>query len=217
MNCFCISHHGAHKALTRNQKTWFPAFDEVIHITPVDDWTPGTIGLGTNAWRGLGEGFMLRWKYALKMLSREKVGCIMDYDIVFPPIRIPDDIVEDGEILYCAVFNDDGWGRFSVDTYGHCPGIATGETWRRILEQDGFTGHDNAASDRWTARCAAQAGIKFRRMENGYSRDGHWGNAEREMARQSGALVFHGVKSDADYITVTQTPAYRRACEAAKL
>lgn len=212
MKCICLAHGKAEKILRRNAATWQPAFDEIIYITPTDDHMPGSIALGLSCVRGKGEGFMTRMRYALNLLSEEKVGAVMDYDIVMPPIRMPDEAVGDREILCSQVLYDDYWGKYQSTIYGHSPTIATGETWKRILAQDGFGGDDSEYSDRWMALCAKRASVTFRAVPAGFSKDGAWSNQTREMARQSGAVVFHGVKTDADFIAVTHTPAYRAAC-----
>jgi len=218
MISYCLTHHAAHKNMMRNRKTWHPAFDDVVFITPTDDHTPGTIGLGTSCFRGVGEGFMLRVRYAIGMLAKEKVGALMDYDIVLPPTRIPDDVVKDGEMLCSEVFHDDYYGKYAADVYGHSPTIATGKTWQSILDNDFDDGSmDSKVSDRWLALCAKRAGVEFKRMAGGFSKDGAWNDYHRELARQSGAVIFHGVKTDADFIAATCTPAYRAACKAAKI
>lgn len=213
MKCICLAHGKAEKMLRRNAQTWQPAFDEIIYITPTDDHIPGTIALGASCVRGQGEGFMARMRFGLNYLSGEKVGAIMDYDIVMPPIRMPDHVVEDGEILCSALFFDDYHGTYQTNVYGHSPTIATGATWKRILAEDSADTYENGYSDRWMAICAERAGVGFKGMAQGFSKDGPWNNQIREMARQSGAIVFHGVKTDADFIAATFSPAYRAACQ----
>lgn len=199
MKGICIAHGKRLETLKRNAQTWFPALDSLEVISPEDDPIEGAELLGESCWAGAGN--LARIRAAVKKAAQESIACVLDYDVVFPPIRIPDKIVKDGVVLCSETYMDDEGGKFTYNIYGHCPWIATGKTWKRILAKDDGQIWEHGFTDRWLAVCCVRAGIELLPMRHGFSQYGEWNNKDRERAVESNALIYHGVKSELDFIS----------------
>jgi len=210
MNAIILAHGGAQEAVNRHLPNWNAAFDGLTFISPSDDPLPGSLPIGLS--QRDGTGAIEHLLFAMALASRFPVCCIMEYDaLVFgfpglshsiPPMRFGDRFVGDSQDLFCSeVFpNEDPPDVFAAPTYGHCPWIATGETWWKLLTagadfQRGFP-------DRWLALASIRANVALRGMEGSYSRDRGFDALAARMARLRGAPCIHGVKTAEQFETI---------------
>lgn len=193
MTGIILAHGAASDCVERHIPNWQAAFSEIIIISPYDDPVPGSCMIGDSC--RTGRGIMERILFAAVMASRFKAAAILEYDaLIFQ--RLEEWDIVPGEML-CSVrfLNDDD--QFSAETYSHCPWVATGEDWWRIVG----TGADAQGGnpDRWLAQACELSGVKQLGTIESYSTDRDWPEErilEAIEAKRSGATFIHGVKSE---------------------
>lgn len=224
MNAIILAHGGAQATVNRHLPNWSAAFDGLIFISPSDDPLPGSLPIGLSCRNGTGA--IERILLAVALASHFDSCAIMEYDCLVFPRKIDVSLGEVGgsfiegnavywpfgnwaacdllgtEWMLCSeVFrNEDLAAIFAAPTYGHCPWIATGETWWKLLNagaeyQLGFP-------DRWLALAALRANVALRGMDGAYSRDRGFDAQAARIARLRGAPAIHGVKTEAEFTEI---------------
>ncbi len=209
MNAIILAHGSAAETVARHTPNWAAAFDALTFISPSDDPLPGSLPIGLSCRNGTGA--IERLLFAVAMASRFKGACcIMEYDAIvfwntmFPPSGHWFDGENFTEPLFCSETfpNEDPPDIFAAPTYGHCPWIATGETWWRLLTAG--ADYQRGFPDRWLALAALRANVALRGMDGAYSRDRGFDAATARIARLRGAPAIHGVKTEAEYAEIMQ-------------
>lgn len=214
MNAIILAHGGASATVARHLPNWEAAFDGLTFISPSDDPLPGSLPIGLSCRNGTGA--IERILFAVALASRFPTCAIMEYDcLVFPHTYAPDEYDSepltvnfgrwanlealDGTPLLCSeVFpNEDPAELFAAPTYGHCPWIATGETWWRLLTAG--ADYQMGFPDRWLALAALRANVALRGMDGAYSRDRAFDAVAGRTARLAGAPCVHGCKTAEEF------------------
>lgn len=203
MNAIILAHGGASATVARHLPNWEAAFDGLTFISPSDDPLPGSLPIGLSCRNGTGA--IERILMAVALASRFDSACIMEYDclVFFSSAIGPSGHWFDGEVftqpLFCSeVFpNEDPAELFAAPTYGHCPWIATGETWWRLLTAG--ADYQMGFPDRWLALAALRANVALRGMQGAYSRDRAFDAVAGRTARLAGAPCVHGCKTAEEF------------------
>ncbi len=213
MNAIILAHGSAAETVARHTPNWAAAFDALTFISPSDDPLPGSLPIGLSCRNGTGA--IERLLFAVALASHFPVACVMEYDaLVFDNAGRWRDYMKDhlgaGGIvrdfldttLWCSETfpNEDPPDIFAAPTYGHCPWIATGETWWRLLTAG--ADYQRGFPDRWLALAALRANVALRGMDGAYSRDRDFDAATARIARLRGAPAIHGVKTEAEYAEI---------------
>ncbi len=192
MTGIILAHGKAADCVFRHMPNWQAAFSEIILISPTDDPLPNSCQIGTSCRNG--QGIMDRMFFAAVMASRFDRCAVLEYDaLAF--INLDRLEVLPGAMLCSTVFQNDD-DQFAANTYGHCPWIATGEDWWKIVRAGAdYQGGNN---DRWLAQACDLAGITQFGTINSFSTDRQWTEElilEARQSRLDGAIFIHGVKS----------------------
>lgn len=204
MTGIILAHGKAEEAVARHRPNWLSVFEQVITVSPSDDPMSGSVIIGKS--ERYGTGCMERMMVACILASRFPVAAVLEYDALLMQ-QIADESVP-GDQMFCSVMyanevtGPDGtletsW--FATPTYGHCPWIATGETWWRILTAGADYQYGNP--DRWLALACRNAGVEQLGTRESFSNDRdepHWSDetiAQAVEAVRGGAIMVHGVKT----------------------
>ncbi len=216
MNAIILAHGSAAETVARHTPNWAAAFDSLTFISPSDDPLPGSLPIGLSCRNGTGA--IERLLFAVALASHFPACAILEYDcLVFGlgPMfssakanaqgqisEVTIGLLDMGPMLLCSETfpNEDPPAIFAAPTYGHCPWIATGETWWRLLTAG--ADYQRGFPDRWLALAALRANVALRGMDGAYSRDRDFDAATARIARLRGAPAIHGVKTEAEYAEV---------------
>lgn len=197
MTAIILTHNGAAEIHQRHERHWRESFENLVTISPWDDYYPGSIPMGKSEKRGLCS--IERMMLATILASRFPSAAIIEYDtlILRPPGNVPEGM------LYCskAMSSDDE--AFKAPIYGHSPWMATGETWWKIALAG--SGLEHGFPDRWLANAAHNAKVPIYGIEGGFSED-KWTtdtDAAAIRAKGEGAWCFHGVKDEVMYRSIS--------------
>ncbi len=211
MNAIILAHGKAAETVARHTPNWSAAFDSLTFISPSDDPLPGSLPIGLSCRNGTGA--IERLLFAVALASHFPACAILEYDcLVFPfrllghTITLSQFHIGSGDLWCSEVFhNEDHPDIFAAPTYGHCPWIATGETWWRLLTAG--ADYQRGFPDRWLALAALRANVALRGMDGSYSRDRDFDAVAGRIARLRGAPAIHGVKTAEEFAEVMREEA----------